>query len=909
MGHQEASPPRQRQRVPHHRRHRHRRSHRSPLRPTNHGHLLHLGNSKRQPHVPNSRAIVESWLEQLTAPAPSPTTRLTSPPSPESQNQLVHHGKRPRSQHSYGSPRRHHPRRADQLWRPHHIPPTQAASSRRLPLPADSPQKAKAYERDSGDSSLISSLAFCREPQEWNSTRTTSQYGEISCFERLDETKGDTINASSPVSHVALEVSTFEKRPRRKTRPDKYDTRKVKSQETKATGRSERNKRAPKPRKGKHVAPGKNVMRDFTSEAVTSDRITVHPNLKPGLFDNKRMPKERPIADLSFSEMPFPKQPEHGISHQKGLSNSRVKERRRESREFEQISSFFLPVGVESKRRKPTSDELKDIETSRDEGPSRREYFTSPIPPTIPTQSDCQNCVLPINGSGSIPDVTSNSLDCHTTSSKTTYFTWSTSQQSPQSKNRVVNTSPEPKRKVTRSVTPENIREALAATGVYKKTKTRLRDDIDPRKHTSIAVYEPSPTHNVVGVHGDASEADQLALNGESTTETSFTNGKVAEKAKLARLKQRWEAILPPGWKSRGSSEDEQPPLNEHRPEMLSETPAEDCHPNRQESLHFDRGKTNGELPSAHRNCHNGDSNLNTGGYFIGNGHIPLYLEKKCISNDVDTLDEDQATTTSRDAMPPPPVPRHRSNVMRIANPVSECGIGSSMSTKTSQALKTQGQHPESNQSTYMGPYVVAGDHCELNGQSEKLIQSVDSVSWLPNATASSITTCNRGHTLSRLSMRSPIYDDQDKKMDSQRIARPTSPTEIGMNETMADFIARIEHEVDEQTAVYEQHPELPTEDPASSIYQAVSTYDIRNQHLVVPDELLRAYDHIPTGVIDELGFQHVFETSSNFNDHNLAACTEDNSARFRTGDRSIDNADEFLEISEFWRPNRFSQF
>lgn len=277
MGHQEASPPRQRQRMPHYRRHRPRprRSHRSPLRATNHSHPLGPGKSNRRPLTPNSRALVESWLGQLTAPAPGPTTRLVSP---ESRNHLAHHGKRPRSQDSDGSPRHRHPRCADQLWRPHYIPPAQGAPSHHFPLLADSPRKAKRRKRDSSDSSLISSLASRREPYEWNITRTTPEDGEISCFKRLDETEVGTLNASSPMSRVGLEVSTFEKRPRHKTRPDKYDTRKAKSSKTKEkmTGRG-REKRESKPRKGKHVTTGKNVMKDFTSEAVTSDRITVCP--------------------------------------------------------------------------------------------------------------------------------------------------------------------------------------------------------------------------------------------------------------------------------------------------------------------------------------------------------------------------------------------------------------------------------------------------------------------------------------------------------------------------------------------------------------------------------------------------------------------------------------------------------
>lgn len=609
--------------------------------------------------------------------------------------------------------------------------------------------------------------------------------------------------------------------------------------------------------------------------------------------------------------MPFPKQPERDFSQPKGLSNSRLKERRRESRELEHISSFFRAAHVESRSHRPASSDTKHIEASRDERPSCREPSTCSLSPTVLARRYHQQSALPIDSSGSIPDATSNSLDFGTTSSKTTYFTWSTSQQSPQPRNRIADTLPESRKELTRSVTPENIREALARTGVYKETQTRLRDDLDdPRKQALTPVCESSPTRSSMAIHGDAHETRNFAMNRVSAVETSRTNETKREVAELARLKERWNAILPPEWKLRRPFEDETSLSNNQRPYIVSDMPAKEYPSSRHESSQIDCGKRMEEPRLAHCECHDGNFDPNTAGYRRGRSLIPMCLDNKCVHNDDATVDEDQITITSRDAMPPPPVPPPRSNLLRTASPSLQYGISSPMSAETSQAREAQAQFSDMNQSAHMGPYVVAGERHKSNEQSEKLIQHVDSVSWLPQTTTSCAINHDRDQTLSRLSMRPAIYEEQDKKIDLEGVVRLASPPETDMDETIADFIARIESEVGQQTAVDERYQLEPTtEDPTLFTYHTPSTCDIHNQYLALPDDLLNACQHLPVRAIDELGLQNVFETNGDLYDHDLAACTGDRSAEVRTEGRGNDDTNEFLEMSEFWRPNRFSQF
>ncbi|KAF2964189.1 hypothetical protein GQX73_g9365 [Xylaria multiplex] len=225
MGHQESSPPCQRHRVPHHRRHRHHHYHNSTAQVTNRNSYLNLGRLNRESHAPNSHAVVESWLGQLTT--PTTTAQLASS---ESRNQPAHRRKHPLPQDTHDSSSRRRLRRADRLWRPEHIPPAQGSSPPRLPPLVNPQRNSKRYKRNSSDSSLISGLNPSLEAQEWVSTEATSENRESSHYGPLGEVK--VAAASSPMPYVGVIGPAFEKRPRYKTRADKYDTKKSKDRKT-----------------------------------------------------------------------------------------------------------------------------------------------------------------------------------------------------------------------------------------------------------------------------------------------------------------------------------------------------------------------------------------------------------------------------------------------------------------------------------------------------------------------------------------------------------------------------------------------------------------------------------------------------------------------------------------------------
>ncbi|KAI1428267.1 hypothetical protein F5Y12DRAFT_49838 [Xylaria sp. FL1777] len=916
MGHQEASPPRQRHRVPHHRRHHHRRNHTAAAQTTRCNPSWTLGRLNRDSHAPDSHATVESWLAQLAAPVPA-----SRPGLPLSRNQLVHHGKRSRSEDSFGSSCRQRPRRADQLWRPQHIPSTQGSSPHRLPLLAKPKKHPKRYERNSDDSSLISGLSPRRELQESDCTKTTAEHEENSHYGPLDETEIGAIRALSPMSHIGAKVPAFEKRPRHKTRPDKYDTKKLKGNKRrgKAAANDEHQPRGSKSKKGNYAVNGENAMKNFTSEAVTNGRITVQPNLKPGLFNNKRVPKEHHIADLSFSEMPFPTHQEHSILQQKGLSSSRLRERQRESRELEQISSFFVPACADTMSRKSKPAKHKDNEAARDHKSGHRDNatsafnrnsFTTPSSPHALTPSYRRRSSTSLENSCSIPTVTASGPNCRPSSSKTTYFTWSSSQTSHRARNYLIDTRPEPIESA-RSVTPEDIKEALAITGIYRNTGIRSYDHLnDPQNHALKVIGEsPSTRSSIIG-HKNTDEVRISAIEDKSKMKPRCINDTRIMMAQLTSLGERWNTILPPEWKLRRSSEDEVSQVEKQQVDTIVKIPTSVDSPSRQEIAREARVNPMRELLPAHHPSHHSDPDSDINVHRIAKIPVSVPVEPDRILDDVVPADEDQATITSRDAMPPPPVPPPQLKFLHSTNPEPGHGLGSLIGIETTTPFESQVQVSNCEQPGLMDSPKATGERCKLSGQSKRVTSAIDSVSWLPQAVTSGIASYDRDKTTSRLSMRSSIYENRGKEMDTDAALRLTSPPTAHMNETMADFIARIESEFDEPTCLDEySQPESIIEGPKFSADQETSTYNMQNRHLPTPDRSQIHHRHLPSSIEESSEFKDVFETGKSFPSHESATSFRNRSSIMSTKDQSNNDIDEFLEMSKFWRPNRFAHF
>ncbi|KAL2290640.1 hypothetical protein FJTKL_14675 [Diaporthe vaccinii] len=94
-------------------------------------------------------------------------------------------------------------------------------------------------------------------------------------------------------------------------------------------------------RRGGDFSSAREVMDNFNSKSILSDRITMQPTVRPGLFDNGRASKNQ-LPDLTFHEMHFLKRP----PPPKPVSRGRERAKKRGERELEEVSAFFLHKGL-----------------------------------------------------------------------------------------------------------------------------------------------------------------------------------------------------------------------------------------------------------------------------------------------------------------------------------------------------------------------------------------------------------------------------------------------------------------------------------------------------------------------------------------------------------------------------------
>ncbi|KAF7557035.1 hypothetical protein G7046_g6150 [Stylonectria norvegica] len=94
----------------------------------------------------------------------------------------------------------------------------------------------------------------------------------------------------------------FKKRPRRKTRQDLYETKKrTQHREPVPDTRHSQAKK----RKRHKLRSGRDIMVNFTSEAIPDKRLTLKPSLTTGLFLNGRSSDTHQLTDLAFNDMIF----------------------------------------------------------------------------------------------------------------------------------------------------------------------------------------------------------------------------------------------------------------------------------------------------------------------------------------------------------------------------------------------------------------------------------------------------------------------------------------------------------------------------------------------------------------------------------------------------------------------------
>ncbi|KAJ2969259.1 hypothetical protein NUW58_g10029 [Xylaria curta] len=613
--------------------------------------------------------------------------------------------------------------------------------------------------------------------------------------------------------------------------------------------------------------------------------------------------------------MPFPIHQERDVPQQKGLSSSRLRERRRESRELEQISSFFLPVGADAPQCKAKPARLKCNEEDKSSrlnysDNASRDSFGTPSSPSAPAQSHRQPAFVSQESHFSAPAAALSNTDCRPTSSTaTTYFTWPSSQYSPKASKCLVDTQPD-STEPAQPPTPDNIREALAATGVYKDTGIHHYVSLNDQKTRIFEIRQESPsTHSSVVNYVDSEEGQTPATNQKSKLKPKHSDSTRAIMARLAHVEKRWNTILPPEWRLHRSSAVNVPLTIEEPASVVLGLPTSTKPSNCQEIALEALAKPSQGSHPAQLSSRYGKEDYESNPNSTSKGLVPAIPEPDSVVDHASTADNDRASIASRDAMPPPPIPLPRIDSLHPTNPKPRDDTSSPICIGTTMPLETQAQIPKYEHRQWTDTYETTSKLRELSNEPGKVIPTLDLASWIPQVKTPSITCYNRDKNFSEQSMKPPLYRSQGREEIPQVAAHLNPPYTTDITESIADFIARIESEFEESTSLDKFcQPESIIENPELSFNPIVSTRDTQDQKSIAPEGFQIEHRQLP---IDgpEFGLGEVLELDPSFHEYQKPVVSINHRPTTMPAEDLVDDNEEFLEMSSFWRPNRFSNF
>ncbi|OTB08706.1 hypothetical protein M426DRAFT_316719 [Hypoxylon sp. CI-4A] len=918
MGYWEAS-----QHPPRHPTHHHRRRHRAPdesnsnikshntsrlKHPRRHLHhdstLLDLNHASQQQ---TRLGAVENWLEQTAKQTPHP-----QPSTSQGHRSGIPDSDDPSRPFDATSPYNKHPRPVDPRWSSRHDFPYDSLHQSGSPFKdlGLGDRRRSSRKRDgSSDSSFISGFENSTKPPDYNIGSIQQQKENIPPARSPREAGPASLSDSSVASYVGEKVN-YEKRPRRKTREDKYETRKEKRHRQQEDAinhddhRRKKRKKAEK-RKSKAGISSKNVMSNFTSAAVLNERITVQPHLKPGLFDNARASKKQPIPDLAFSEMHFLKHQKRN-PQPKALSKSRLREKQREDREMEEVSAFFLPHGTDGnvrkeKHRSPNAHRDLEYQDRQHTFTRRREPY-QPSPPNhrdysehihMPSNHNDEFDTTPIPGSRRSVD------DGEESGRHTAYFTWSSSRHSPPPGTRgrrdsIVSDS-------TRTRTPDSIRKALMATGIYRNTGIPLYDDClngqGPERQTidatSSGVYQAP--HHEPDRSRKAKYRDQAVM-----TEDPPKRPEVPNSSQTSEVQQPSRPREDPSPKEPSAQEVD-------RQQIARETRLSPI-------------KTAGSRQDVQA------SNIKDA-QAVPRNQNPTLSESKGMQHQQrqDTEANDQASVASRDAMPPPPIPRTINSLSTLSPTNITEAHGGKQSNPSVNELTEDSQAPrvasrdnaiQDHTKLYENQTVINSPSKQADND-ESLLSSFDAISWIPQRTPSTRIVEKR-HIPSRSYMRTPIFVDQLEEDHSRISYQQDSMSQPQASESMAEFIARIESESQLQSASQNDGITAGSEMGLEEATLHRLPFDMETQNGpysafgeegIGPN--LDSKLHIPYSNAGDpgMGVGQYYGTEFHIEAQYPSYETDTHGGLHKAARRSEDLDEEQFEMTGFWRPNRFSQF
>ncbi|KAI1209107.1 uncharacterized protein F4807DRAFT_110381 [Annulohypoxylon truncatum] len=866
-----------------------------------------------RPSQPHTRYdIVENWLAQTARQSPHSCPRNSKGHRREDAHN--HHPSKPLNAIA---PYNKHPRRVDQKWSPRHGFPAESLPQSASPfqdLGMRDPRKSRRRRIVPSDSSFISGFGNFSRPPDYGPGPIPQGRENIPPARSSREASLAPPDTPSIASHVDEQIN-FEKRPRRKTREDKYETKnKKRYHEKEGSGYEEhRKKKRKKAEKRKSTISSKNVVNNFTSDAVLNDRITVQPHLKPGLFENGRTSKKQPISDLAFSEMQFLKHQKRN-PQPKPLSKSRLREKRREDREMEEVSSFFLPHGTDKNNRAPKPHDTGSRNDHHGMG-YQADQFSSTRLQGKSSLSSSDHCLYsaPVHVSqprGEAAETFSpNTRGCidggKDSGKSTTYFTWSDSRHSPQVSRRANSSSPDVPGSVW-TTTPERIRRDLIATGIYRDTGIPLYDDRLAERTTGdwkMNAHVPI-AHRVESE--DRIRSPRHGLNGSQKVKYRDQAIMTEDPTKcLGPSLEFQETEESPAFRSQ---EVPHSPVSSIAPEVDRQKIARDAR------LDFPvegSSAPNVQTPNP-----------------LGAKAVPIHqspdLAGSEVNQEIRTQEmSDPLSVTSRDVMPPPPIPPGRNTQVvsphaniREAEPLSSRQTVPLINPETERLQTHQIVSHNAAQNIQGSPE----NYDQITASSESTVNkactlsSFDTASWIPQRTPSA-RTAETQSVISRPSMKSPFYVDQYERTLSGSSCR-RDLTKSQEPESMAEFIARIENESQQQSYSYDDDnlsPGLSLEkamqdlhafDGEPSVQKPSADNERENTYPYLdPDSRLQCADLESSSIYHQGGGEYYLEAQHPHSGINVPRV-------FPVVTQPLEDfEEEHFEMSNFWRPNQFFQF
>ncbi|KAI5866429.1 hypothetical protein GGS23DRAFT_270399 [Durotheca rogersii] len=868
-------------------------------------------NKTSQP--PACHDLVESWLEHIAGQDRRPGEVIGRSPSPESRHAA--------------SPYDRRSRHAEPRWSSRHAFPIRDLRQSRSPIRGSclgNPGNRTRRRPAPSDSSFISGFENYSQPPPRGPGPAQRSYGNISPAGQLGDSGLDASSVASPVDNA----ENFEKRPRRKTREDRYELGKGRKRRRReresAKGRDDcRGKRRKRSQK-KQMMSSKDVVKNFTSDAVLHDRITVPPHLKPGLFENGRTSKKQPLSDLAFSGMQFLKHPE-GNLRLKSLSRSRLQEKRREGREMEQVSSFFLPLRATENTRRPRSRE-HDTPGGSSSPQCQPMHYKCHYSPSSSDRRETFERHHPLQAyrdqSMGAPSLRSRrSIDGEKTSRRnTTCFTWSNSRRTPLENEDELSSRQSDSAWTT---TPEPIRKDIIATGIYQNTGIPLYDGrLGGRGTGRMDTDNKKPDTYLTGQGGGRRQPDNTP---HSYPKVKYKDQAVMTDDRLKHMEQAKERIHSP---ERGLER-----------EVLSSPGFRTT-----KESQVARNRDGSNLQSPHINQEVGGLRL------VGEVHArPVVVgspkrsaqvqnkpsveaivgcqgraevSKEPAANPVipdQELDE-RISVASKDAMPPPPVPPGRNNSVATARGNGgETGQCSQNRHSANATLKVQSA-PDGVGHDNTAQYDQETDQdcntdapvSERANATKQTLPSLSTASWIPHRTPSAQIMEMR-RLPSGQGVKSPIHVDQlEEKLSEISRGRATSSTPLA-SQCMTESSARLGGESPSRSPPSDYEPPrsesrsdkaaldchsiygTPNDQrPAYGMDEETAPSSIRDLHIEHPGLRGWGASHRRTGHVRTNACCHKFETST------------PGVGMMRLPE---DPEEERSEMLSFWRPNRFLRF